>query len=237
MLSTLVGLVLVVLLAVVLIMFFAPKTFDGLFYRVKGKAAELEHLANDAVATANGKIAQAKENVAQFESKVTRLLTKIKQNEGDLPELKDELKKWENIYVQAKSAGVEEDASRAAAQLKRAKERHDAVAAAITQDRKLMTNLQDQIQACKNAIADGEVKKERLMARHASAELRKEAMAGGKLALSGLDGLSDLERAVEEVEAQAAATEEMSAGDSDLETKYVKDDEHEAYLASLLNKG
>jgi len=165
------------------------------------------------------------------------LREEVKLNKKRLPKAAAEVAKWEKIYLAAVEANDEEGQAEAGRRLKTADSTLHGLTGLISDNEKVLSNLEAQKNNLKDGLANAEVLKDRLAAQKTSAELRQKAIQSGASAAEGLTVLKDLEEEVARAEARADALEEVDAGSKSLEAKYGEvSNAHNDRLAALRAK-
>jgi phage shock protein A len=204
---------------IVLLVLFAPSILEGLRLRSKKVIKDIGKKVNDPVVTAEIRIDEAKDRIKEFQRSIRDLRKQVIKDERKEEGMREEVKKWESIFIQAKKAGSEEDAEQASRNLEKADKRLNVLLKNIVENRATVSSLQEQASEYLDRVENAEIIKESLEARKIAADLRKEAFAGGKFAADGLGALSELEAAADDSEAEVLALEE-EAGDSDIVDRY-----------------
>lgn len=213
------------------------RLFDSLNVQLLKLVGGATEAATDHVAAAEVDIVVAEQNLEGFEEQLLNLREEIKLNRKRLPKAEAEVAKWEKIYLAAVEANDEEGQAEAGRRLKTADSTLQGLTGLISDNEKVLSNLEAQKNNLKDGLANAEVLKDRLAAQKTSAELRQKAIQSGASAAEGLTVLKDLEEEVARAEARADALEEVDAGSKTLEAKYGEvSNTHNDRLAALRAK-
>lgn len=213
------------------------RLFDSLNVQVLKLVGVATEAATDHVAAAEVDIVVAEQNLEGFEEQLLNLREEVKLNKKRLPKAAAEVAKWEKIYLAAVEANDEEGQAEAGRRLKTADSTLHGLTGLISDNEKVLSNLEAQKNNLKDGLANAEVLKDRLAAQKTSAELRQKAIQSGASAAEGLTVLKDLEEEVARAEARADALEEVDAGSKSLEAKYGEvSNAHNDRLAALRAK-
>lgn len=195
---------------------------------VRSKKMEAEEALKNPERDIKIAIVDSKKQAADFQTKISDLNRQKKMLEKQYDEKKDQVKKYEKMATAALEAENEEDATT----LVEKQLRFDTEAKSLKQQIEIISkdlqSARKQLQAMQKKISDAEMNEGRLKMRLESAKVRESLAKAQSTINSGdnpLSALDDLNKAVDEAEASAEATEEevgMEAGnvEASLEEKY-----------------
>lgn len=213
------------------------RLLDALNVQVLKLIGIATEVATDHVAAAEVDIVVAEKQLEGFEDQLLNLREEVRVNKKSLPKAEAEVSKWEKIYLAAVEANDEAGQTEAGRRLKAADGKLKGLTTLISENEKVLSQLEAHKNNLKDGLANAEVLKDRLAAQKTSAELRQKAIQSGASAAEGLTVLKDLEEEVQRAEARAEALEEVDAVDKGLEAKYGgEDNAHEDRLAALRAK-
>lgn len=170
-------------------------------------------------------IVDAKKQISDFQAKIARIMSQNKLTIKDRDAAQSEVEKLEKLAARAAKAQNVDDVRELVEKKGAAQRNFETLNRQVEQNQKVIDSLRAQLNKRRAEVATAESNRTRLLAQHEGAKIRKEmaTAASDMESSSPLSRLQELERKVNEAEADAEVAEELVGAEdttSTLEEKY-----------------
>jgi phage shock protein A len=182
----------------------------GNFFR--GKRDEAAQAMADPVRDGKFAIEDSKKQIASFQQQIAKLIAETKKLERQRDDAKAESTKYQKMAEKAAAQGNEEHVRKLLEEKKREADKFASYKDQVVKNEQLTEKLRTQLNKARGKVADAESNVARLSARKEAAEIRQDmAKAQSEFNADGnaLSALDDLEKVVNQEEAEAEAWEEL----------------------------